>query len=80
MKSCLQFVSRHEEGTANMLKTDLQQGLEACNRREGRWMPETRVILEENMLDAAKDFSLGWRFTFLKDNHNHRALLWNGLD
>lgn len=34
----------------------------------------TRAVPEENMLAAAKEFRLGWRFTFHQDNnHKHTA-------
>lgn len=39
-----------------------------------------RAILEENLLQSARDFRLGRRFIFQQDNDpKHTELRWNGL-
>ena len=42
---------------------------------------EYRAILEENLLECAKDLRLGWRLTFQQDNNPKQPeRQWNGLD
>ncbi|MED6240837.1 hypothetical protein ATANTOWER_029086 [Ataeniobius toweri] len=53
----------------------LQQGQGRWSELMGRWMEPNRAMLEENLLESAKDLKLGWRFAFQQDNDpKHKAM------